>query len=203
MDRRRTKIKVGNRNISSKNGNKGKLSSGVRRRLVNRRNRRVGQGINRRNRLERALGALRNNNRRNRGIGRKRIGGFYRRFGLRKLFVGGLPRSVNNRVLYNLFKREGRLIGCRIAYDRMGYSKGWGDLEYANPRDAWKVIRKWNNTEQRGKRLRVEYKRRRPRRRNFGGFGRGYSNFNNKGFYRSNQNRGRFRGGFGNRRGYY
>ena len=203
MDRRRQQRRVGNRNrtgntTSAKEPNR--RIGGLRR---NRRNRRVGQG-NRRNRLERAQGALRSgprNNRRRFG----RFGRFYQRRRrnnrLRKVFVGGLPRFVTNRQLYNLFRGEGRITYYRIAYDRYGYSRGWGEIEFLNPRDAWKSIRKWNNTTYRGSLIRVEYRRRRPRRNNnrFGGFGgrRGYFGGNRGGFnrgygYGGNRNRGRY-----------
>ena len=198
MDRRRgPQRRIGNRNPTQTENNGKNGTSGVRRRrLVNRRNRRVGQRVNRRNRLERAQGALRSNRRNGR---RGRLFQYRRRnYRLRKVFVGGLVRSVNNRELYRLFRIEGRLINWRISYDRNRRSRGFGEIEFANPRDAWRAIRKWNGTYYKGLLLRVEY-RRRPRRMNNRGFGysRGY---NNRGYY-GNQNRGGYRGFGGNRRG--
>lgn len=202
--RRRPQRRIGNRN-SNQSGNKGgKGTTGMRRRrLVNRRNRRLGQGVNRRNRLQRAQGAMRNN-RRNGRMGRR--GRFFsnrrRNFGLRKVFVGGLARSVNNRELYRLFRIEGRLLSWRVSYDRYGGSRGFGWIEFANPRDAWRSIRKWNGTNYKGLVLRVEYRkrRRRQRRMNNGGFGFGNPRgFNNRGYF---GNRGGYNRGFGgNRRG--
>ena len=196
--RRRRQRRIGNRNPNQTDN---KVTKGTtrlrRRRLANRRNRRLGQGINRRNRLQRAQGALRNN--RNRRMGRRGRFFQYRRrnYGLRKVFVGGLVRSVNNRELYRLFRIEGRLINWRVLYNRYGESRGFGEIEFANPRDAWRAIRKWNGSNYKGYVLRVEYKRRiRQRRMNNGGFG--YSKgFNNRGYF---GNRGGYRG-FGNRRG--
>lgn len=79
---------------------------------------------------------------------------------LRKVFVGGLPRSMKSRNLYDLFKFEGRLLSAKIVYDRMGYSRGFGLLLFANPRDSWKVIKKWNETYYFGVKIKVTYKRR-------------------------------------------
>lgn len=79
---------------------------------------------------------------------------------LRKVFVGGLPRSMKSRTLFNLFRFEGRLLSARIIYDKLGYSRGFGILEFANPRDSWKVIRKWNETFYNGFKIKVAYKKR-------------------------------------------
>ena len=103
---------------------------------------------------------------------------------LRKLFIGGLHKSINNRKLYNLFRQEGRILGWKVFYDRNGYSRGFGVLEFDRPRDAWKTIQKWNNTPYMGYNLRIEYKNNSRRRMN-----RNRRNFNanNKGSYRKNR----------------
>ena len=191
MERR----KVGNRN--TKTENKTSTTSNrrrLRRRIINRRNRTQG---NRRNRLERVEGELRNNQRNNQRNNRRRFRRFYqnrrRNNRLRKIFVGGLPRFVYGRELYNLFRGEGRILTYRIAYNRNGYSRGWGEIEFLNPRDAWRSIQKWNNTTYKGSLIRVEYRKRRRRIRN------NNNNFRGRGYY------GRGRGGYrGNRfRNYY
>ena len=182
MERRKVERKEGNRNTRTENKTSTSNRRTLRRRLVNRRNRTQG---NRRNRLERVEGELRNNQRNN----RRRFRRFYqrrRRNTLRRIFVGGLPRFVNNRQLYNLFRNEGRILSYRISYDRFGYSRGWGEIEFLNPRDAWRSIRKWNNTTYRGSLIRVEYKRRQRR-----------NNYGNRGF------RGGFRRGGNRYRNYY
>ena len=185
MDRRKVQRKVGNRNPKTENKTSTSNRRTLRRRILNRRNRTQG---NRRNRLERVEGELRNNQRNNQRNNRRRFRRFYqrrRRNTLRRIFVGGLPRFVNNRQLYNLFRNEGRILSYRISYDRFGYSRGWGEIEFLNPRDAWKSIRKWNNTTYRGSLIRVEYKRRQRR-----------NNYGNRGF------RGGFRRGYGYRNYY-
>jgi RNA recognition motif-containing protein len=78
---------------------------------------------------------------------------------LRKIFVGGLHKSITNSKLYNLFRREGRIVGWKVFYDRNGYSRGFGVIEFDRPRDAWKTIQKWNNSDYMGYKLRIEYKK--------------------------------------------
>ena len=192
MERRRQR-RTGNRNKGTEpTSNITTKTNTTRRRILNRRNRRLGQGLNRRNRLERAQGELRNNRR----LGRRNNRRIYKRrnLRLRKIFVGGLPYSVNNRELYNLFRIEGRLLNWRVVYNRYnGLSRGWGDLEFVNPRDAWRAIRKWDGTTYKGLILRVEYKKTRPRRRRNYGFIRGYNRgFNRGGYNRRGRGRGRY-----------
>ena len=99
-----------------------------------------------------------------------------------------------------------------MIFNRMGISKGYGFIEFGNPRDAWRTIRKWNNTTIGGRVLTVEYRRRRrTNRRRFAGnnFGNGFNNrsgfnsYNNYGRYNPPRQgfgfrgrRGGFRGGF-------
>jgi hypothetical protein len=218
MDRKATGRRVGNRNRTT--GANAVARRRTRRRvgLASRRNRR--QGIRRtRNRLARAQNNLRTNRR---GPQRRfrRFNNFNRRRNLRLriVFVGGLPTDVDNRRLYSLFRKEGRIVGCRMIFNRMGISKGYGFIEFGNPRDAWRTIRKWNNTTLGGRVLTVEYRRRRrTNRRRFAGnnFGNGFNNrsgfnsYNNYGRYNPPRQgfgfrgrRGGFRGGFRPRGGY-
>ena len=170
-------------NNSRRNGRRTQHQSLRKRNISNRRNRLFGQALNRRrNRLARAQFASRNNqNRRRRFVFRPRTRMNLR---LRKLFIGGLHKSINNRKLYNLFRQEGRILGWKVFYDRNGYSRGFGVLEFDRPRDAWKTIQKWNNTPYMGYNLRIEYKNNLRRRMN-----RNRRNFNanNKGSYRKNR----------------
>lgn len=170
-------------NNSRRNGRRTQHQSLRKRNISNRRNRLFGQALNRRrNRLARAQFASRNNqNRRRRFVFKPRTRMNLR---LRKLFIGGLHKSINNRKLYNLFRQEGRILGWKVFYDRNGYSRGFGVLEFDRPRDAWKTIQKWNNTPYMGYNLRIEYKNNLRRRMN-----RNRRNFNanNKGSYRNNR----------------
>jgi RNA recognition motif-containing protein len=108
---------------------------------------------------------------------------------LRKIFVGGLHKSITNSNLLNLFKNEGRIVRWKVFYDRNGYSRGFGVIEFDRPRDAWKTIQKWNNTTYMGYKLRIEYKKNIRRRIN-----------RNR---RNNNTNNVTKGNYGNNRGYY
>ena len=205
------RARIGNRNPTAT-----KTSITNRRRLnrkaaiANRRNRR--QGIRRnRNRLARAQNNL-GTNRRGPQRRFRRFNNFNNRRNLRLriVYVGGLPNGVDNRRLYSLFRQEGRIIGCKIVFNRMGISKGYGFIEFGNPRDAWRAIQRWNNTTLGKKVITVEYRKRRRINRRFGnnnfqyGYNRsGFNSYNNYGRnYQPRQGfgtrggRGSFRGGF-------
>ena len=165
------------------NNRKAKVSLRRNRRLPQRRNRLQG-AINRQNRN----GMTRN--RRFNNLNRRR--NFIER---RMIFVGGLPYSINNRLLLKLFQYEGKIINYRIMKDRFGNSRGFGLVEFANQRDAWRTIQKWNRTTLNGRIIRIRYWRRNNNNsRNSG------NNFNrnNMGF---NQPPRGFRGGRGGFRG--
>ena len=213
MDRNTKGRRLGNRNRTAPNSsnNRNNRRTALRTALVNRRNRR--QGIRRnRNRLARAQNNLQSNRR---GPQRRfrRFNNFRgrRNLRLRIVFVGGLPPDVGSRRLYSLFRKEGRIVSRKVVYNRNGFSRGYGFIEFRNPRDAWRAIQKWNNTKLGGRQITVEYrKRRRINRRRFGnnnyGFGYNRSGFNNYGGFNQRQGfgfrggRGGFRGGFRQRR---
>ena len=160
----------------------------IQRRGINRQTPRQNrQRFQRRDRLER----IRNNTNRNfnnENIRRfRRFNNFRRRVNIprRSIYVGNLPFQINDDVLFRLFRVEGNIISARVVKDFVGKSKGFGFVEFQNPRDAFKSIKKWDNTVLGGKIIRVHFRRRR--------------RFNNNTF--NNRNNGRFapRGRFGNR----
>ena len=157
-----------------------------RRTLLERRNRR--QGLNRnRNRLFRAQNNLnRNTIRPGRNNNRRRYNNSLNRRNpkFRIIFVANMPFYINSRMLRDLFRKEGRINQASIVRGRNG-SKGYGFVEFYNPRDAWRSIQKWNNTTLDGRTIVVEYRKRR-----FGN--RRYNNGNQ----RFNQQRQR-NGGYG------
>ena len=202
MNNKKVTRTVGNRNrTGAKTTRTNRRRVNRRAAVMNRRNRR--QGVRRnRNRLARAQDNLRTGRR---GPLRRfrRFNNFNRRRNLRLriVFVGGLPLDVDNRRLYSLFRKEGRIVGCRMVFNRMGLSKGYGFIEFQNPRDAWRAIQKWNNTNLGGRTINVEYrKRRRFNRRRFGNNNYGF-NYNNFGRYNQPRQRYGFRGGRGGFRG--
>ena len=177
-----------------------------RRTILERRNRR--QGLNRnRNRLFRAQNNInRNNNRSGRNNNRRRVNNYLtrRNLKLRIIFVANMPFNINSRMLRNLFRGEGRIYQARIVNGRNG-SKGYGFVEFYNPRDAWRSIQKWNNTLLGGRRIVVQYRKKRRNRNNFGNRGfNGYNNYQRFGQTRQGNGYGRnFKGGYRPRGNYY
>ena len=177
-----------------------------RRTILERRNRR--QGLNRnRNRLFRAQNNInRNNIRSGRNNNRRRFNNYLtrRNLKLRIIFVANMPFNINSRMLRNLFRGEGRIYQARIVNGRNG-SKGYGFVEFYNPRDAWRSIQKWNNTLLGGRRIAVQYRKKRRNRNNFGNRGfNGYNNYQRFGQTRQGNGYGRnFKGGYRPRGNYY
>ena len=177
-----------------------------RRTILERRNRR--QGLNRnRNRLFRAQNNInRNNTRSGRNNNRRRFNNYLtrRNLKLRIIFVANMPFNINSRMLRNLFKGEGRIYQARIINGRNG-SKGYGFVEFYNPRDAWRSIQKWNNTLLGGRRIIVQYRKKRRNRNNFGNRGfNGYNNYQRFGQTRQGNGYGRnFKGRYRPRGNYY
>ena len=193
MDRPTTRRRVPNR-LRTGPLNKPGTAMRRRQRLITRRNRRF---VPRRNRLARAQ----NNQNRNGRLRNRRFRRFnnFRRpnFQRRIIFVGGLPNRITNRALLQLFRREGRIISYRVMKNRAGFSRGFGFVEFARPRDAWRSIQKWNNTTLDRNIIKVQFRR---RRRNFNQRRFGNNNFNNRNNGGRFNQRGRgfgFRGGRG------
>ena len=196
MDRRRNNLR-NNRINARPLGKLGNRRQNRPNRLLRRRPRR--QPRPNRNRLSRAqynfrrnrLGQKFNNNSR-----RRRIINFRRnRINPRSriIFVGNLPFDVTGRRLRQLFNIEGRILDARIIRGRNG-SKGYGFIEFNNPRDAWRSIRRWNNTYLGGRYITVQYRKRRRigQRNNFNNFN---NQRNNNQFRRGNFGGFRPRGG--------
>jgi len=189
------------RNIS--NRNRPQRNRRTRQARLDRRNRRQGLRPNR-NRLSRAQNNI-SRNRRGRFRPRRRFNNFRRRRNLRYkiIFVGNLPFDVTSRRLRQLFSVEGRIFEANIVRGRMG-SKGYGFVEFYNPRDAWRSIQKWNNTTFGGRTITVEYGRGRGFRNEGNRFNR-YNNYRNQRFnsqqrqYGFRPRRGGFRPRGGNR----
>ena len=145
------------------------------------------QALQKKDRLER----VRNNTNRNINNGNirrfRRFNNIRRRINIprKSIYVGNLPYQINDVVLFRLFRSEGNIVSARVVKDFGGKSKGFGFIEFQNPRDAFRSIQKWDNTFLGGKVIKVHFRRRKRFNQN---------NFNNR-------NNGRFtpRGRFGNR----
>ena len=91
----------------------------------------------------------------------------------KKLYVGGLPYSISDRQLEELFSAHGTVESARVITDRMtGRSKGFGFVEMSSQAEAEEAIEKLNQTDLEGRSIMVnEARPREPR--GGGGGGRG------------------------------
>ncbi len=89
-----------------------------------------------------------------------------------KLYVGNLAYSVSNSDLEELFSRFGQVKSVAVITDKFsGQSKGFGFIEMANAEDASKAIQTLNDTDLKGRNIKVSEAK--PRESSFGGGGGG------------------------------
>jgi RNA recognition motif-containing protein len=92
----------------------------------------------------------------------------------KKLYVGGLPYSISDTQLEELFSAHGTVESARVITDRMtGRSKGFGFVEMSSQSEAEEAIEKLDQTEVGGRSITVNEARPREPRRNMGGGGGG------------------------------
>ena len=73
-----------------------------------------------------------------------------------KLFVGGLPFSVTDDKLQEIFAPHGTVESTRVITDRMsGRSRGFGFVEMSSQFETDEAIQKLNDTELEGRKLAV------------------------------------------------
>jgi RNA recognition motif-containing protein len=114
----------------------------------------------------------------------------------KKLYVGNLPYSATDQVLFDTFSQCGTVESAKIIIDReTGRSKGFGFVEMATDEEAAEAIEKFNGADYDGRAITVnEARPQAPRENRGGGFGGGQGNRDRGG------NRG---GGFGGGRPRY
>ena len=92
-----------------------------------------------------------------------------------KLYVGNLAYSVSNSDLEELFSQAGQVQSVAVITDKFsGQSKGFGFVEMANAEDAYKAIQTLNDTDLKGRNIKVSEAK--PRESSFGGGGGGGGN---------------------------
>jgi cold-inducible RNA-binding protein len=85
-----------------------------------------------------------------------------------KLYVGNLAYSVSNSDLEELFSTMGQVQSVAVIMDKFtGQSKGFGFVEMTNAEDASKAIEQFNDSELKGRNIKVNEAR--PRESSFGG----------------------------------
>ena len=73
-----------------------------------------------------------------------------------KLYVGNLAYSVSNSDLEELFSQAGQVQSVAVITDKFsGQSKGFGFVEMANAEDASKAIQTLNDTDLKGRNIKV------------------------------------------------
>jgi len=84
-----------------------------------------------------------------------------------KLYVGNLAYSVSNSDLQELFSTIGQVQSVAVIMDKFsGQSKGFGFVEMTNAEDASKAIEQLNDTELKGRNIKVNEAK--PRESSFG-----------------------------------
>ena len=91
-----------------------------------------------------------------------------------KLYVGGLPYSVTEGRLEEIFSEYGSVLSARVISDRFtGQSRGFGFVEMASAEEAKKAMEALNGTELDGRTLIVNEAKPQERREGGGGGGGG------------------------------
>ena len=73
-----------------------------------------------------------------------------------KLYVGNLAYSVTNSDLEELFATVGPVQSVAVIADKFsGQSKGFGFVEMVNAEDATKAIQQFNDTDLKGRKIKV------------------------------------------------
>jgi cold-inducible RNA-binding protein len=89
-----------------------------------------------------------------------------------KLYVGNLAYSVSGSDLEALFSQAGAVQSSTVITDKIsGQSKGFGFVEMTNADDAAAAIQRFNDTDLKGRNIKVNEAK--PRESNFGGGGGG------------------------------
>lgn len=94
-----------------------------------------------------------------------------------KLYVGGLPYSVTEGRLEEIFSEHGSVQSARVISDKFtGQSRGFGFVEMATSEEAQKAMEALNGTQLEGRTLVVNEARPQEKRQGFGGGGGGEGN---------------------------
>jgi RNA recognition motif-containing protein len=91
-----------------------------------------------------------------------------------KLYVGGLPYSVTEQQLSELFAQQGTVSSAKVITDKFtGQSRGFGFVEMSTAEEAKKAISALNGTQMDGRPLTVNEAKPQEKRTGGGGFGGG------------------------------
>ena len=91
-----------------------------------------------------------------------------------KLYVGGLPYSVTDGKLEEIFQAHGTVASAKVISDKFtGQSRGFGFVEMSSSNEAQAAIQALNGTQFEGRSLTVNEAKPMAKRDNFGGGGGG------------------------------
>lgn len=125
----------------------------------------------------------------------------------KKLYVGNLPFSATDDVLFDTFSQSGTVVSAKVIMDReTGRSKGFGFVEMSTDAEAADAIEKFNGADYDGRKITVNEARPQAPRENRGGFGGGGGGGGRGGFGGGgggNRDRGGSGGGGGGGRSRY
>lgn len=77
-----------------------------------------------------------------------------------KLYVGSLPRLIDNEKLQEMFEIHGTVVSAKVIRDHLtGSSRGYGFVEMENSSDAKNAIDALNNSEISGRNIVVDIAR--------------------------------------------
>src|SRR3989344_4520823 len=86
----------------------------------------------------------------------------------KRLYIGGLPYSVTNAQLEEMFSKFGAVVSANVISDKYtNQSKGFGFVEMEKEKEADEAIKKLNDTEVEGRRITVNEARPREERPSF------------------------------------
>ena len=78
----------------------------------------------------------------------------------KRLFVGGIPRSITDAQLQEMFSKFGTVVSANVIIDRdTGRGKGFGFVEMETDEQANAAIEKLNGTELEGRKIAVNVAR--------------------------------------------
>jgi len=102
----------------------------------------------------------------------------------KKLYIGNLPYSATDQILFDTFSQCGKVESSKIIIDRdTGRSKGFGFVEMSTEAEAQDVIAKFNGADYDGRAMTVNEAKPMVPRENRGGNGGGFGGDRGRGRY--------------------
>lgn len=75
----------------------------------------------------------------------------------RRVHIENLHKDINNRQLYDLLSKYGKLLRCGIHFDKLGNSTGKADVEFSTHEGSEAAIKDLDQVEIKGEKMTVKY----------------------------------------------